>query len=297
LWGVLRRRSVGACATQAKERPMAKLFSVASWNVEHFKDEPERVARVIEFLKKQNPDVFGLYEVEGAQVFSQLVAKMPNYTFQITEGVQTQEILIGVKKTITAFITQKTEFKSGTTHMRPGQLVAVRKNDKNYGLLFLHVASGSDPRGMGLRDDMIDRAFEFRRVLDKSAGGEGQARYIFMGDLNTMGLTYPFKHSIAADLEIKKAEQYAARKKIAMRHLAKTHDVTWSNGSQSSIPASNLDHVFASTNLSFKTFKRPDGATAEVDVRGWVTEPTTAKQDKFIEELSDHSLLYFEIHG
>jgi endonuclease/exonuclease/phosphatase family metal-dependent hydrolase len=275
---------------------MAKLFSVASWNVEHFKNEPERVARVIKFLSSQRPDVFGLYEVEGAQVFSELVAKMPNYTFQITEGLQTQEILIGVKKTITAFITQKTEFKSGTTHMRPGQLVAVRKNGKNYALLFLHVASGSNPRGMGLRDDMIERAFEFRRVLDKSVGGEGQARYVFMGDLNTMGLKYPFKHSIGADLELKKAERYASHKKIAMRHLAKTHDLTWSNGSHSSIPPSNLDHVFASTNLTFKQFKRPTGGTAEVDVRGWVTEPTTAKQDEFIEKFSDHSLLYFEIH-
>jgi hypothetical protein len=91
---------------------MAKLFSVVSWNVEHFKDDPSRVERVVTFLRDQSPDVFGLYEVEGSEVFTALVTLMPNYTFQITEGPQTQEILIGVKKTVTAFITQKTDFKS-----------------------------------------------------------------------------------------------------------------------------------------------------------------------------------------
>jgi hypothetical protein len=147
---------------------MAKIFSVASWNVEHFKDDPSRVTRVIDFLDKQKPDVFGLYEVEGATVFDALVQAMPGYTFQITEGPQTQEILVGVRKTLTAFITQKVEFRSGTTHMRPGQLVTVVKDGVNYALLFLHLASGNDPRGMGLRDDMLERAFEFRKVLDPS---------------------------------------------------------------------------------------------------------------------------------
>ena len=43
---------------------MAKAFSIASWNVEHFKSDPTRVSRIIDFLKKQKPDVIGLYEVE-----------------------------------------------------------------------------------------------------------------------------------------------------------------------------------------------------------------------------------------
>src|SRR5262245_50628770 len=108
---------------------MPKLFSVASWNVEHFKDDQtgQRIARVVGFVAEQEPDVFGVYEVEGATIFNALVTRMPNYTFQITEGLETQEILIGVKKTVTAFITQKTEFRSGTTHMRPGQLVTITK--------------------------------------------------------------------------------------------------------------------------------------------------------------------------
>lgn len=276
---------------------MAKLFSVASWNVEHFGNDPARVDRVVQFMADQRPDVFGLYEVEGAAVFDALVERMPGYSFQITEGPQTQEILIGVKKTLTAFITQKVQFRSGTTHMRPGQLVTVVRNGRNHGLLFLHLASGTDARGMGLRDDMLERALDFRRTLDRAEGGPGQARYVFLGDLNTMGLKYPFDRSIDAATELRKWDREAARVKHGMRRLAKTHDATWFNGSHSSLPPSNLDHVFASTNLAFKTFVRPDdGQPAEVAVRGWVGEPTDAKKDAWIGQFSDHSLLYFELH-
>jgi hypothetical protein len=76
---------------------MAKAFSVASWNVQHFKSEPTRVSRVVAFLQAQNPDVLVPYEVEGKDLFTELTAQLQGYTFQITEGPQTQEILLGVK--------------------------------------------------------------------------------------------------------------------------------------------------------------------------------------------------------
>lgn len=65
---------------------MTVAFSVASWNVEHFKDDPSRVERVVGFLKKQKPDIFALYEVEGSAVFQELVTAMKTYTFHITEA-------------------------------------------------------------------------------------------------------------------------------------------------------------------------------------------------------------------
>jgi exonuclease III len=115
---------------------MAKAFSIASWNVEHFKGDPTRANRVIDFLKKQNPDVIGLYEVEGSEVFSEVTVKFPGYTFQITEGPETQEILVGVKSTLSAFITQKLEFKSGNSFMRPGLLLTITISGKQYSILF-----------------------------------------------------------------------------------------------------------------------------------------------------------------
>jgi hypothetical protein len=75
-----------------------------------------------------------------------------------------------------------------------------------------------------------------------------------------------------------------------------SHDATWTNGTHSSIPPSNLDHVFASTNLNFKSFPRFDGGTAQVSVRGWVNQPTDTKKDEWIGKFSDHSLLFCEVH-
>lgn len=170
---------------------MVKAFSVASWNVKHFRGQPSRVQHVVQFLRDQNPDVFSLYEVSGREVFAELSSLFPRYTFQITEGPQTQEILVGVRDSLTAFITQKVQFKAGATYMRPGLLVTITINGLNYCLLFLHLTSGTNPRGMGLRDDMLTRAIKFRKVLDSAAGGKGLANYIFLGDLNTMGLEYP----------------------------------------------------------------------------------------------------------
>jgi endonuclease/exonuclease/phosphatase family metal-dependent hydrolase len=279
---------------------MAKIFSVASWNVEHFKDDPGRIDKVVAFLAKKKPDVFGLYEVEGKMVFDALVSKMPGYTFQITEGEQTQEILVGIRRNLTAFITQKTEFRSGTTHMRPGQLVTVNVAGRNYSILFLHVASGVDPRGMGLRDDMVTRALDFRKAIaaeDVSKGGDGDVAYMFLGDLNCMGMDYPFGHGIAPDLELRKWDEAAQKAKAnKMRRLPKTLDKSWSNGSKSRLPDSNLDHVFATDNLKFRTFPRAGGGKAEVKVTGWAEfEGKPARKDAWIHEYSDHSMIWFEL--
>ena len=271
---------------------MAKAFSVASWNVEHFKGDLTRTNRVIDFLKKQKPDVIGLYEVEGSEVFGEVTAKFPGYTFQITEGRETQEILVGVKSNLSAFMTQKIEFKSGSSYMRPGLLLTVTISGKQYSVLFLHLASSNEPRGFGLRDDMAVRAIKFRKILDKATGGD--ANYIFLGDLNTMGLEYPYDRDIESTTELKRWDS-RAKKYYDLRRLIKTHDVSWSNGSTSSIPDSNLDHVYASEHLKFKQFNKVGGGKADVSVRGWVNTKTIAEKDKWIKDYSDHSLLFLEV--
>ena len=273
---------------------MAKAFSVASWNVKHFKGKLTRVEHVVDFLKDQNPDVFALYEVTGSEVFTKMTTAFPGYTFQITEGPQSQEILVGIKSTITAFITQKIEFKAGNTYMRPGQLVTVTIDNVNYSLLFLHLASSTNPRGMGLRDDMLSRALKFRHKLDKATGGKHTANYIFLGDLNTMGMDYPYDKDIEPDIELKRLKSRAGRY-YGMRDLNKTYDKTWNGGSDSSYPPAELDHVYAAKHLNFNTFKDAGNNDVEVAVKGWVEEDTTVKQDSWIDNYSDHALLYFEV--
>jgi hypothetical protein len=273
---------------------MAKAFSVASWNVRHFRDDPTRVGKVVEFLKLQDPDLFALYEVTGGELFTTMTEEFPDYTFQITEGPQTQEILAGVRNTLTTFITQRVEFKAGVTVMRPGQLVTITLDGVYYSLLFLHLASSTQPRGMGLRDDMLYRAVKFRHVLDDAVGAEHAANYIFLGDLNTMGLYYPYDRDIDPDTELRKWDERAARY-YGMHRLRKVHDKTWYGGSTSRYEPANLDQVYAAEHLAFRLFKNADNEDVEVDVRGWVNEPSIDGQDAWIDEYSDHSLLYFEV--
>ncbi|HSF10653.1 MAG TPA: hypothetical protein VLA60_14685, partial [Nitrospirales bacterium] len=146
---------------------MAKAFSVASWNVEHFgamtkkKAKPKKpVGPIIEFLARQHADVVAVYEVLGSTVYDTIVTVMPDYQFHITEGPQTQEILIGVKRTFSSFFTQRLEFNSGVSVLRPGALLTVQVEGKAYPLLFLHLKSLTEPRGFGLRDDQTERALK-----------------------------------------------------------------------------------------------------------------------------------------
>jgi hypothetical protein len=162
-------------------------------------------------------------------------------------------------------------------------------NQKNYSLLFLHTKSSTAPIGLGIRDDQFAKAFKLKKkVLDKIAGGAGKASFIFLGDLNTMGMKYPFNKSIDNATELKKLDKDA--KKSGMRRLTKNSGATWSNGSNSSFKPSDIDHVVATDNINFKQFQSSD-----VDVRGWPREPTTTKKDKWIETYSDHAMLVFEV--
>ncbi len=268
---------------------MTRAFSVASWNVEHFRGDPARVSRVVGLLGDVDPDVFALYEVTGSEVFQALTTQMDGYNFHITEGQQVQEILVGVRGTITAFFTQKIGFRSGNSLLRPGSLVTIRVAGENYSMLFLHTKSGSDPRGLGLRDDMLSRACKFRGSLDRAAEGSSRANYMFLGDLNTMGMKYTHARSedIEPENELRRLDRLARYRK--MRRLSKDEPVTWWGGSTSLLP-SDLDQVVAADHLEFTSFNG-----APVTVLGWPKEASEIQQLEWIDNYSDHGLLYFEV--
>lgn len=269
---------------------MAKAYTLASWNVEHFKDDPARVKRIVAFLSAQKPDVFALLEVEGKTVYDALVLQMPKYQFHITEGPQTQEILIGVRNTFTAFFTQRVEFKSGNGFLRPGALLTLHKDNVDYPILFLHLKSATAPVGLGIRDNQFEHVANLKKALDKKAPAGRRANLVVVGDLNTMGMEYPFGRAIDAATELQKLDRTLKRKSVAMRRLDKNATATWFNGSNSSIPPSDLDHVLAAEHLSFKSFQG-----AQVSVRGWVDEETDQTKDRWIKDFSDHALLYAEV--
>ncbi len=81
-------------------------------------------------------------------------------------------------------------------------------------------------------------------------------------------------------LELKRADSRASRY-YGIRRLTKISEVTWSGGSGSNLPDSNLDLVYASTNLYFRQYKGNAGQYKDVDVRGWVGYASQTDRDKW----------------
>jgi len=267
---------------------VTKAFSVASWNVKKFKSIHARVDLAISYLKKQDPDIFALYELYGKDVFSELVKQFPGYSFQITEGKRSQQILLGIRNSLDSFITQKLEFSSGSTTICPGLLATIIHEGSLYPMLFMNIDSSPTAQGIGQRHEMILRAFKYREKLDKLAWEQGDAKvnYIFLGDFEIMGMDQTYETGIDPETELRKWDEVEC-KKYNMRRLKKSHDLTYmscdGNGQ------GDYDHVYAAEHLTFTKF-----GDFEVGVRGWVSEPED-KQKEWREKYSVHSLLYFEV--
>ena len=268
---------------------MSKLFSFASWNVEHFANNKERIKENVQFIMGSNPDVFAVFEVEGKDVFGSFVEFMPTHNFFITEDLSRMSTLVGVNRRLTAFITQRQKFKSEIPTLRPGALVTLTINDEHYSILFLHMKSSPNPHSWGLRDDMIGHVISLKRALDRAPGAPPHgANFICAGDFNTMGMNVTY-----SDKDMDGAEElgrYVRRlRQKRMRLLSKTADHTWWGGTESYRP-SNLDHVFASDALEFSKFNG-----AEILVCGWPELPAETEQINWIEGHSDHAMLYGEV--
>nr|MBA2296887.1 hypothetical protein [Actinomycetota bacterium] len=176
----------------------------------------------------------------------------------------------------------------GVSLLRPGALLTVQVAGENYPLLFLHTKSGMEPRGLGLRDDMLIRALDFAKVLDRGTPPGKRANYIFLGDFNIMGMEYRYvrESDLPAAKELLKLERGARSRK--MRVLDKDAEFTWWGGG--SIDASSLDFVVARDHLTFKRF-----GESEVSVRGWPSLPPGDERLAWVRRYSDHALLYFEV--
>ncbi|MFS4493750.1 endonuclease/exonuclease/phosphatase family protein [Maribacter sp. 2308TA10-17] len=272
-------------------------LNILSWNVEHFngkggmdkrnrKARLDRVERVANFIASESPDIFALSEVEGKIVHAKMTSILPNYVFNITEGRQSQQILVGVKHGLTAFFTQRNEFKRSNPYLRPSALLTITIDGKNIPILFSHLKSLLSPEGFGLRDAMFSKVFSLKRALDKVARRNGNefANFIVLGDMNTMGMDYEGKDKdISSAFEVEIVTNRFRRR--GMVRLEKNHPTTFNNGSDSSYPQTDLDHVFAAKHLQFK----PVSGNGFVDVGGWAKFDDVVQQDKWIEDFSDHT--------
>lgn len=272
-------------------------LKIISWNIEHFNGHGgkdiknkqarlNRVEKVCRVLASEDPDIFSLSEVEGKDVYNKMTRILPNYSFYLTEGRQIQEILVGVKHGITAFFSQRNEFKRSNPNLRPGALLTVAIEGQDIPILFTHLKSMPSPEGFGLRDAMFQKAFNLKKALDKAArkNGNKAANFLILGDMNTMGMDYEGKtKDITGALEIEVTSKRFKRR--GMLRLTKNYPYTFNNGSNSSYPPSDLDHVFAAKHLKFKRVENG----GSVDVGGWAKLSSDQEKDKWINDFSDHA--------
>ena len=274
-------------------------FSFMSWNVEHFRATPDtqmRSARVAAHIRAQDPDVFGLFEVETLDVIQLMQFEFPGYTFGITDGPQSQEILIGWRNGTfeQASFTQKREFDAHNEHLRPGALLSGRMGTVYYNLLYLHTDSGPDAAAFGNRFEMFDRVWKLRIALDRkvvqSGGTITAAHLIVLGDLNTMGLFYPTNTLANALVRVPREIEVLGLQaaKVGMRLLTKDQPLTYNNGRLKG----DLDHVLADVPLNI--VPPMPGAAAEVVVQGWPQLAGAARKE-FIANVSDHASLFARV--
>jgi len=269
-------------------------FSLASWNVRSLRGARggPRVRRVLKYSAAHDPDVLALHEVLGRDVFDDLFELLPGHHFQITEGRNAMEIVVGVRAGLTSFLTQKLEFKADRPHLRPGALVTVRAGGADYTVLFLHTKSGDDPEGFGLRDAMFERVMSLQRRLDAAAAARApgaRANLLVVGDLNTMGLRYAHAPRLLPETELRHLADRARHG--GLRFAAPTHPSTWWNGRSRPGPAP-LDHVLAADHLALRA---PGAPAAEVRVQGWPELASPAERREWIARYSDHALLLCEV--
>ena len=270
-------------------------FTVLSWNIEHFKDNTNRTKRVADRIKIHNPDIFAILETESLKTLEMMQNHFPTYNFHITDGKQTQEIMVGVRNNVFSQVafTQKREFDNGNPFLRPGAQLTLKKGNDLYVLLFLHNDSGTDASAFGNRFEMIDRVKNMAKRINKI---DPNGKVIIAGDLNTMGMYFPSQRK--NDNRVTMEEEIIGVTKLMNQYnfnwATKQHEETWLSKPGSF--TSNLDHVIHSQGVQLKPLgnRTSDGNPFQVKVEGWVGLTKTLQQ-KYLDDLSDHCMLFWEV--
>jgi exonuclease III len=279
---------------------MPDSIKVLSWNVEHFK--MDKTAEVAQTIQGHDPDVFALYEVEAAPIYQFMLDNFPNHSIFITEGQQSQEILVACRNSFEGIkFQQKKEFQSGNPRLRPGAFLTFRYPQKGfYNFLFLHTDSGTGAVDFGNRNEMFEHAFNLKRVLDDVADEE--TNFMILGDLNTMGLKYPRQwvaHQIADTTEEVEFIDYESQRKGRRNRVPNMRRLTKPVGTHFSTRygISDLDHIIASNHLRFTDQQNAgEQGTHEILLQGWRDYPDGSPQRlQYADEISDHCLLFCEV--
>lgn len=280
---------------------------VMFWNVENFgrnlegnEPDPEefskRVKQVAGHILDINPDLFGLSEIKDKVALRNLLMdKLTDYDFAVTDGAQGIELLASWKRNVfqQVLFTQRREFKAGRSKLRPGSLVSAKIDDNFFNFLFLHTDSGTKSTDYNNRQEMFEKIWSMKDVFDAITEG-GEAKFIVMGDLNTMGRQkFGSMPKISGTTEI--ADLADDAKANGMKLLTKTHNATWRKGPSRPNFQSNLDHAIATPNINFLELSNATSTNpASVSVDGW-NHLDGDQRDDFTMNVSDHCSLFCEI--
>jgi hypothetical protein len=274
---------------------MTMKFSLLSWNVEAFRGSTVQLQNVSHHIAALDPDVFGLFEVENVNIIQLITTQLPGYDYSLTDGPQVKEILVGVRrgKFDQSIFSQKRQFKAYNPYLRPGALLSLGLAGEFYNVLFLHTDSGTEAPDFGNRNEMFEKIWSLKKALDKGLPEGESAKFIALGDLNTMGLQFPSRRK--SDIRVTEEGEIKALKGLAKKRNmilpAKEFDRTFNN---LRITA-DLDHVLATDNIRFAELGHTEqGKPFHVKVTGW-QQLEGAAREEFIETTSDHCSLYCEI--
>lgn len=267
---------------------------VLFWNIEKFKgDNAARTAAAAQHIKAFDPHIVGFSEINTKRAIRNLMMEeLSDYDFGITDGAQSIELMAGWKRGTfeQALYTQRREFKAGQDGQRPGALLSVKRGGQFTNFLFLHTDSGRGKRDYENRREMFGKISRLRKTLNDIEGG--LARFVVMGDLNTMGRSaLPGEDSITAEEEIEGLTRYMARGGMSL--LEKSFPKTFLQYEEDgTIEFENdLDHVISSDVTPLVPFAGGE----KVRVRGWNDLSTDAERIEWTESLSDHASVEIEV--
>jgi exonuclease III len=144
-------------------------ISVLWWNVHNLKNS-EHAARVVANVKESDPDVFALGEVVAEAAYRLIAKEFPQHNFYMTFGKQSQEMLIGVRRTMQVFFSQRTEFQSGNEFFkRLGRLKRKLDNLSSGSSHFIACGDFNIQVMNYLRQKLISASDEFKNVQDELA--------------------------------------------------------------------------------------------------------------------------------
>ena len=75
---------------------------------------------------------------------------------------------------------------------------------------------------------MLQKAIDFKKTLQKANNSNDPVNYLFLGDLNTMGMNLTYNdNDLSGEDELERLRRRLDVKSVGMDILSKRHEVTW----------------------------------------------------------------------